>query len=125
MTIIVDENNSNLVEVAFNQANAPLGFNYEFIITSQYSHQPLVLLPECIESNARYSLFEVQFPAGFGEEHKNGIYYFDLVFDLVDVLQSGLVKIITDPGGGIDTIAFDAGPVTENRVSDVYFRPNY
>lgn len=124
MTIYIEEP-TNLVQFAVNQANLTLGQNYEFIITSQYSHQPLVLLPECIESNARYSLFEVQFPAGFGEEHKNGVYYWDLVFNLVDVLESGLVKIITEPGGGINSLAYDAGPITDDRVSEVYFRPNY
>ena len=123
MTIYIEEP-TNLVQFAVNQANLTLGQNYEFIITSQYSHQPLVLLPECIESNARYSLFEVQFPAGFGDEHKNGVYYWDLAY-LEDSLEKGLVKIITEPGGGINSLAYDAGPITDDRVSEVYFRPNY
>lgn len=123
MTIYIEESNNNEVEFAVNLADLTLG-DYELIITSQYSHQPLVLLAECILTNSRYSLFNTQFPTGFGEEHKNGIYYWDLVYSGAS-LEKGLVKIITEPGGGINSLAYNAGPITDDRVSDVYFRPNY
>jgi hypothetical protein len=123
MTIYVEESNNNLVEFAVNLPNLELD-NHELIITSQYSHQPLILTAECILTNSRYSLFTTEFPAGFGEEHKNGIYYWDLAY-LGDSLEKGLVKIITEPGGGINSLAYNAGPITDDRVSEVYFRPNY
>ena len=124
MTIYVDESNNNVVEFAVNLPNLTLSPNYELIITSQYSHQPIILAARCLTSNDRYSLFGTQFPAEFGEQHKNGVYYWDLVYDLVS-LEKGLVKIITEPGGGMNTLVYDSGVITENRVSDVYYRPNY
>lgn len=123
MTLYIDESNLQ-VEFAVNLANLTLGSDYEFVLTSQYSHQPLILIPTCISSNDRYSMFTVQFPVGFGNQHKNGIYYWDLAYDLIS-LEKGLVKIITEPGGGMNTLAFNSGVITENRVSEVYFRPNY
>jgi hypothetical protein len=123
MTIYVDEANL-LVEIAVNQSNLDLGFGYEIIITSQYSHQPLLLEAECTLSNSRYSLFEVTFPTGFGEEHKNGVYYWDLTYRSTSI-EKGLVKIITEPGGGMNTLVYNAGVITDERVSEVFFRPNY
>jgi len=123
MTIYVEE--TNLMQlIAFNIPNLAAG-DYEFIITSQYSHQSDVLVPTTlIETNDRYSLFEVTFPTGFGNSHLNGVYYWTLNYGSA-TLQSGLAKIITNPGGEIHTLAYDSGIVTEDRVSDVYFRPNY
>jgi hypothetical protein len=123
MTLYVNENDL-LVEIAVNQSNLQFGSGYTLIITSQYSHQPLLLEAECVSSNARYSMFSVTFPTGFGNEHKNGIYYWDLTFEGTS-LEKGLVKIITEPGGGMNTLAYNAGVITDERVSEVFFRPNY
>ena len=125
MTIYVSEEEGNMVQFAVNVPNLTLGFDYGIIITSQYSHQPLAIDAECTFSNSRYSLFEVVFPAGFGEEHKNGIYYWDLVEWGQESLEKGLVKIITQPGGNINAISYNSGVITENRVSTVFYRPNY
>lgn len=125
MTIYVSEEEGNMVQFAVNVPNLTLGFDYGIIITSQYSHAPLGLDTECTFSNSRYSLFEVVFPAGFGEEHKNGIYYWDLVELGQESLEKGLVKIITQPGGNINAISYNSGVITENRVSTVFYRPNY
>ena len=124
MTIYVNEADLNVVEFAVNLPNLTIGFDYELIITSQYSHQPMILIPECILTNDRYSRFVVQFPTEFGEQHKNGIYYWDLAY-LTTSLEKGLVKIITEPGGGINSLAYNAGPITDDRVSEVFYRPNY
>ena len=123
MTIYVNETKLD-VEVAFNQPNLEFG-DYEFIITSQYSHQDEVLVPtELLSSNSRWSLFKVQFPTGFGDSHLNGVYWYELKYGAT-TLEKGLVKIITNPGGEINTLAYNSGITTEERVSDVYFRPNY
>lgn len=124
MTIYVNEDNL-IVEVAINVANLQLSVPYKFIVTSQYSHQPLELDAVCTLSNARYSLFSITFPTGFGNEHKNGIYYWDLTNDNYTSIQKGLAKIITEPGGRINALAFNSGVITEDRVSEVFFRPNY
>jgi len=123
MTIYVNEQDLT-VDVALNIANVELTSQFKFILTSQYSHQPIELDAVCTLTNARYSLFSITFPSGFGEEHKNGIYYWDLTSDNVSI-QEGLVKIITEPGGNINALSFNSGAVTENRVSTVYYRPNY
>jgi|TARA_R110000744_G_scaffold4774_1_gene17011 hypothetical protein len=97
----------------------------QFVLTSQYSHQPLSLgVNKIVKSNARYTKLQVTFPTGFGNEHKNGIYNWRLVQDYV-TLEAGLVKIVTNPGGGLGLKEFVSTPQTEERVSDVFFRPNY
>ena len=37
----------------------------------------------------------------------------------------GMSKIITEPGGNLGTTNYTSTPETEERVSDVFFRPNY
>jgi hypothetical protein len=123
MTIYVNEQDLT-VDVALNIANVELTSQFKFILTSQYSHQALELDAFCTLTNARYSFFSITFPSGFGEEHKNGIYYWDLTSDNVSI-QEGLAKIITEPGGNINALSFNSGAVTENRVSTIYYRPNY
>lgn len=123
MTLLVPESNLTL-EFSLNLTNLTLGSGYVFTLTSQYSHQPLALDATVTVSNARYTTFEVQFPVGFGDSHKNGIYNYDMS-TLTESLDKGLVKIITEPGGGLGTTNYTSTPETEERVSDVFFRPNY
>ena len=97
----------------------------QFILTSQYSHQPLSLgVTKIVKSNARYTTLEVTFPTGFGNQHKNGIYNWRLVKNSI-MLEAGLVKIVTDPGGDLGMTEFISTTATEERVADVFFRPNY
>ena len=122
MTLEVPE--SNLIrEFSSNLANLVVG-SYTFTLTSQYSHQPLELPITLLSSNARYSTFEVTFPVGFGDSHKNAIYNYDISLSGTS-LEKGLVKIITEPGGGLGTTNYTSTPATEERVADVFFRPNY
>ena len=123
MTLLVPESNLTL-EFSLNLTNLTLGSGYVFPLTSQYSHQPLALDATVTVSNARYTTFEVQFPIGFGDSHKNGIYNYDMS-TLTESLDKGLVKIITEPGGDLGTTNYTSTPETEERVSDVFFRPNY
>jgi hypothetical protein len=123
MTLLVPESNLTL-EFSLNLTNLTLGSGYVFTLTSQYSHQPLALDATVTVSNARYTTFEVQFPIGFGDSHKNGIYNYDMS-TLTESLDKGLVKIITEPGGDLGTTNYTSTPETEERVSDVFFRPNY
>ena len=98
---------------------------YAFILISQYSHQAMPLGVTVIKTNARYSTLEVTFPIGFGDEHKNGIYNWRLNTSLGQTLEAGLVKIVTDPGGALGIKEFISTPQTEERVSEVFYRPNY
>ena len=123
MTLLIPESNLT-IEFSLNLTNLTLGSAYVFTLTSQYSHQPLSIDATVTLSNARYTTFEVVFPIGFGDSHKNGIYNYDM--STIDTsLEKGLVKIITQPGGDTGITNYTSTPETEERVSDVFFRPNY
>lgn len=115
MTIIVDR---ALIDVSVNSTDIPE--TGQFILTSGWSKVPISLNFTRISQNTRYSTIQVEFPVDFRDEHKNGVYYYS-----VDNLERGYVKIITNPGGGINTVAYNSGVVTENRESKVYYRPTY
>jgi hypothetical protein len=124
MTLLIEESNLT-VEFSLNQANLSLSSDYIFTLTSQYSHQPLELDATAIISNARYTTFQVTFPVGFGNSHKNGIYNFSMSVALETAFEKGLAKIITNPGGQTGITNYTSTPALEERVADVYFRPNY
>jgi hypothetical protein len=124
MTLLIEESNLTL-EFSLNQPNLALGQLYVFTLTSQYSHQPLTLDATATLSNARFTTFEVTFPIGFGDSHYNGVYYYSMEVFAEEAFEKGLVKIITQPGGDLGTTNFDSGIYTEERVSEVFFRPNY
>jgi len=115
MTITV---NSTLETVSVNSIDIPE--TGDFILTSGYSKEPVVLPFTRISQNARYSTIDIEFPAEFKDEHKNGVYYYNIAD-----LEKGYAKIITEPGGRMNTVSYGSGTVTENRESKVYHRPQY
>lgn len=115
MTIIVNTTNK---QVSVNSTDLPT--TGDFILTSGWSKEPIILNFTRISQNARYSTIEVEFPVEFKDEHKNGIYYYS-----IEGLERGYVKIITEPGGSMNTVSYNSGPVTENRESKVFYRPQY
>ena len=115
MTIIVD---GVFQDVSVNSTDIPE--TGQFILTSGWSKEPVSLNFTRISQNTRYSTIEVEFPIEFKNEHKNGVYYYS-----IEGLERGYVKIITEPGGSINTVAYNSGVVTENRESKVYYRPQY
>ena len=121
MTILVPEFDLTR-EVSINQPN--LSGDWTFVLTSQYSHQPLEMAATILETNTRFTTISITFPTGFGNAHKNGIYNWRLEKNLVTI-EAGLAKIITEPGGGLGTTNFTSTPATEERISDVFYRPNY
>ena len=124
MTILVPETQLTQ-QFTVNIPNMFAGGNLTFALTSQYSHQSTPLLVnKIVKSNARYTTLEVTFPIGFGDEHKNGIYNWRLVQNAI-TLEAGLVKIVTDPGGDLGMKEFISTPETEERVSEVFYRPSY
>lgn len=124
MTILVPENQLTQ-QFTVNIPNMFAGGNLTFLLTSQYSHQATSLLVnKIVKSNARYTTLEITFPIGFGDAHKSAIYNWRLVQNAV-TLEAGLVKIVTDPGGGLGMTEFISTPQTEERVSEVFYRPSY
>ena len=53
------------------------------------------------------------------------LYYYNIALVGQEPLEKGLVKIITNPGGTMGTVAYESTIYTEERVSEVFFRPNY
>jgi len=123
MTLQISES-ALTIAFATNVSNLTVGGGYGFEITSQYSHQPVFMDAFVTSSNDRYSVVQLTFPVGFGDSHKNGIYNYDITFAGNSILK-GLVKIITEPGGDTGMTAYTSNPDTEERVADVYYRPNY
>tara|TARA_B110000902_G_scaffold259492_1_gene330907 strand:+ start:878 stop:1282 length:405 start_codon:yes stop_codon:yes gene_type:complete len=115
--------------------NTPNGYtsNPVLFLTSQYSHQEIQfggVGGEYIalgSTNERYATLQLAFPVGFADEHKSGIYNWRIVWSGPDgpIYQNGLVKIITQPGGDLGIKEFISTPQTEERVSEVFYRPNY
>ena len=109
--------------IYLNLANQTLT-DYIFTLTSQYSHQPLELTATALTTGDRYTKYSITFPTGFGDEHKNGVYNWSLSINN-NPISYRLAKLITEPGGSMGTVAYDSGTDTEERVADVYYRPNY
>jgi len=124
MTLLIEESNLTL-EFSLNQPNLALGQLYVFTLTSQYSHQPLTLDATATLSNGRFTTFEVTFPISFGDSHYNGVYYYSMAVFAEEAFEKGLVKIITELGGSMGTINYEITIYTEERVADVFYRPNY
>jgi hypothetical protein len=123
MTLLINEA-SLAVIASFNVPNIDLKYTYGFVLTSQYSHEPLILTALPQQTNDRYSVFSITFPTGFGDAHKNGIYDYYLSGPLGPV-EKGLVKIVTNPGGGTGITNYTSTLAIENRVAEVFYRPNY
>lgn len=119
MTLYID----NTTET-FASNNTAISGTVSFILTSQFSKQDTIIPATILVDNSRYTELELTFPATFKDEHKNGVYYYTIQ-NTEEVFEKGLVKIVTEPGGGNGAIEFIATPAIENRVADVYYRPNY
>ncbi len=115
MTITVDQ---TVKQVSVNNTDIPE--TGVFVLTSGYSKEPVSLAFTRVEQNTRYSTIDITFPSTFKDEHKNGVYYYS-----IDDLERGYVKIITEPGGAMNTKTYNSGTITENRESKVYYRPTY
>lgn len=115
MTITVT---SIFEEVSINNTSIPE--TGVFILTSGYTKVPQLLPYTRRLQNARYSTIIVEFPVDFAVSHFNGIYYYN-----IEGFEAGYVKIITDPGGSNGAVPYIANPETENRESQVYYRPQY
>lgn len=105
-------------------ANGQLDTAAVLQIKSQWDHSILVEVDlDIIESNERYTHFEFTLGAPLGDQHKSGIYTYVVYDDLSTALISGIVKVITEPGGTAGTESYISN--NENRDGITYFRPTY
>jgi len=135
MTIIVLDNESTY-NLSFNVANVDCGLGdaYKFRIRSQWDQTDDTWVgattngyfaATLLSTNDRYSEFQIVLNAFFvnSKEHYNGIYEYELLCDDESVLDSGLIKVVTNPGGTTGDTAFVSN--NENLEADTYFTPNY
>lgn len=134
MTVIVIDNVSTY-DLSFNVANVDCGNGdaYKFRMKSQWDQTDNTwvgsvngwFLAVLLETNDRYSEFRVSLNNLFenSDEHYNGIYEYELLCDDESVLDSGLIKVVTNPGGTTGDTAFVSN--NENLEADTYFTPNY
>ena len=119
MTINV---NSTTETVSINNVSIPS--TVDFILTSGYSKEPVILAATRTQQNDRYSTIDITFPVEFKDQHKNGVYYYSIE-NGGTIYEAGFVKIITEPGGETGITNYTSNPETENREAEVFFRPNY
>lgn len=105
--------------------NAPslaLG-DVSFDIKSQLSNDLLVTTTaSVIASNERYSTIRVILDEAIQSKHYNGIYEYT-VYSNENIYDTGLLKLITEPGGGTGTQAYQSN--NEDRQAQVIYRPAY
>lgn len=120
MTIKIIENQANFI-VAINIPNITV--NTQFEVFSPYSNKVLFDLPATLaESNDRYSLFTVDVPTDFWNNHYNGMYTYR-VYEGTTNYDEGSFKLITQPGGDMGTVQHISD--NENRQAQVVYRSNY
>ena len=110
-----------MVPVSFNTPN--LTADLTFTLTSQWSNTETIsvaLTP--LAANDRYSEYMFTPPTGLTDEHKNGIYDYQLLLGTT-VIESGLCKLILAPGGDEGTEQYISN--NDDREADVYYRPEY
>lgn len=119
MTIYIDEQ----IKLVYSN-NTDLTGDLIFTLTSGYAKIPEPFEAILVSQNARYSELSVDFGPTFKDKHKNGVYYFTISSGTT-VFEEGYAKIICEPGGQINSLAYDPGIPTTDRWADVYYRPNY
>ena len=119
-------NTAGDLSIVMNQPNLDTTADYyRFKIVSQYSKQNLInQLVTVHTANDRYSSFNITITSQMLNEHTNGMYWYELERASNSALiEKGICKIITNPGGGTGFVEFVSN--VDNREADVYFRPNY
>lgn len=97
---------------------------YRFKLQSQYSKANLVSqLVTVFEANDRYSAFNIDITQSMIDGHFNGMYWYTLTIEGGAVVEKGVAKVITNPGGETNFTEYTSAD--DNREADVYFRPNY
>jgi hypothetical protein len=119
MTITID---TNQFDFYINTPNLSLS-DVIFDIKSQLSNTLLVGTTATItDSNERYSTISVTLNEDIADKHYNGIYEYT-VYSNENIYDTGLLKIVTEPGGTTGTIDYQSN--NEDRQAKVIYRPAY
>lgn len=119
MTLYIPENTTS-IRISFNTPN--LNGDYVLAIQSQYNKNVWFWNMTLVESNDRYSEFEIDITSTERLAHINAIYNYEVQKDGV-VVESGLLKYITEEGGSNGAVAY----VSDNETKEAtqYYRPEY
>ena len=107
--------------VSFNTPN--LTTTHYLAIQSQASDEFYSWIMTPIEANDRYSEFEINITEAERTAHINAIYDYEVQDLAQNVVETGLLKYITEEGGSTGTTAYQSN--NENREAVTYFRPTY
>lgn len=103
--------------------NGQFSFADRIEFRSMYSNTPLFDLPATIiTANTRYTQLEFTMPSDLNEKHIEGIYEY-IVYGNGVLIDTGVVKVITQPGGSTGTEPYIS--TNEDREAKVYFRSSY
>ncbi len=124
MTLYIADGQTT-ANVSFNTPNLT-GTHY-LAIQSQYSNEFWSWEMTPVTSNDRYSEFQISITLAERTAHINGIYNYEVQYINAQneqvVVESGLLKYITEEGGSNGTTAFVSN--NENRDAVTYYRPAY
>ena len=123
MTIHIPTGATTL-NVSFNTPNLT-GTHY-LAIQSQYGKDYWSWEMTPVSSNNRYSEFTINITEAERKEHINAIYDYEvqrLEGQTQIVVETGLLKYVTDEGGATGTTPFVSS--NENREAPTYYRPQY
>ena len=122
MTLFIKDYGGEFAYLAsFNQPNAEGTWSLE--LYSQYSHKTILDVELTIyTTNDRYSEFYFFAPAGFYNEHLEGVYDYYLKKEGVSI-ETGNMKLVLEPGGETGTTPFVSN--NDERRADTYYRPEY
>jgi hypothetical protein len=120
MTVTI---NAAQFDFYINTPNVPLG-EVSFDIMSQLSNTVLATtIASVTDSNDRYTTLSVFLEDwDIPSKHYNGIYEYT-VYSNENIYDTGLLKIVTEPGGTTGTIDYQSN--NEDRQAKVIYRPAY
>lgn len=109
------------VNVSFNTPN--LTTAHVLVIQSQYGKDVWYWDMTPVIATNRYSEFVIEITEPERLAHINAIYNYEVQDTAFNVVESGLLKYITEQGGSNGTTAFISN--NENREAATYYRPAY
>ena len=120
MTVTI--NQSNTFEMTVNQPNVS-STGTAITVRSQHSNDTLFFSAvSIVETNDRFTTVTCTLPTDFYKQHYNGIYEYELEAN-AEVVDTGLVKIVTQPGGDFGKSEYISN--NEDRQAKVIYRPSY
>lgn len=109
------------LNVSFNTPNLT-GTHY-LAIQSQWGKEVWSWEMTPVTSNDRYSEFLISITEAERKEHINAIYDYEVQDGSGNVMETGLLKYITEEGGSTGTTPYVSD--NENREAPTYYRPQY